>query len=1127
MKKLFLVFLGRYYPVITYLFLSCFTILWFKDKAFISAGDFSWPVRFDIFFNLTKHVWDWSAAPGANASRQVSSLFPYASYGYVLFKIGIGSAIFERLIFFISFFFSGYGFYLFALRYVRTKLGAFFAGLLYMTSVYASVIIWNPAYGLSFPFFCYTPLSLAFLVDFCRDKKIISKKLFLTLLVTFFSFLGASYSNPAYFALYLVLAFFFVFTNIPSRSLAFKKFFTFITIYILLNMYWIIPFASSIEGQYRNSTNQYARISSDRNVQLSDSASLKDAFREMGFWTFNAGDAGDYYYSFRAIFNNTFFSLLSYICVGLALFGLTKGEKKIRSFYLLFFIGLAASSGLLFQNPFNLPFKFIYSLPLIDRMFRTVFSKTGIFISLSFPIILLGTVEKYTHPNAKKYAFLLITILILIRSAPFISGDVVKPAGNYLPSYALDIPSDYYQMADYINGNLDKNYLLSLPLPMSYNYVYKWKTGGYIGGDFLRTMINKSVYYVNNNNPEVLEFAYTFNPSLLNRLGVEHILLHKDVPLYFADRFMTADFNKMYRSIVLSNDYELLKETENLALYKIKNPNTSQLISTADDPVYLTSANITGNIFSNLTPNQILVKNDQVIPEKKIIFPQFINHVYSSLEDWNDGWAWPDARVSPESWLYAFAKAKENISLAFTFDSQDRINEYIWLDTKRVVELNKYSLRTKTIADINKYLESNSEKILRIFSKLPQADSNGNDISYLPLFNKVLRYTKRSLDLSSNQSEDTRSILSDFYNNLLGASKSYCQGKCWYFNGAFDGDAFVTGVDPSITSVFSVTDGKLQKEEFLRANSFNITSGKDYILVKKENTLNLLILPSPTRPYFDGRTAYVYNFFSNMDRHRDNSAREVTFNYRNPVVIEKYVDKVNPKNLYTLVINYSKVTARIDLLILEQGGDLEYAYVNGKIGDLGKLENADNLKDVVAQENITEKKFKQVGQGGYTYTKDFVISPNATALRIVLLVYAEPGRTESVQIDSLSLKSVEKASPLVSNFKFSSSSEAFENIVYQKINDYSFSFNLKGDGEYLVLNAAYDEGWVLTKDGKTLPHLTVDGYKNGWLLPIDDKPVNYHLEYEPDRYTFVGIYISLVTLFVSTLFFLRSLWKER
>ena len=161
-----------FFYVVVFLVISLFALTWFHGEQYILAGDLGWPLNFARFFELTRSIWDSSVAPGYPAARQLASFFPFASYGYIAHLMGIGSHIFQRFIYVISFFFSGYGFYLLAREFKLTKLASGLSGLLYMLSPYALIVAWNPAYATTFPFYAFLPLCLAFFYKYLKSERL-------------------------------------------------------------------------------------------------------------------------------------------------------------------------------------------------------------------------------------------------------------------------------------------------------------------------------------------------------------------------------------------------------------------------------------------------------------------------------------------------------------------------------------------------------------------------------------------------------------------------------------------------------------------------------------------------------------------------------------------------------------------------------------------------------------------------------------------------------------------------------------------------------------------------------------------------------------------------------------------
>ncbi len=186
---------------VIYFFLAIFVFRWYKPNSLILGGDFSWSLFFSNFYKYTQNIWDASVNTGYPATRQLASFYPYATWGYFIELIVHSSIIVQRIIFYIAFVSSGLGMYLFTKKLCLRKDGSFIAGVIYMFSPFASIVAWFPSYGMSFPFYCFLPLSLYFLIKILCDRKISSVILSFMGIILFYQ--GASNSNPTYIIVFI------------------------------------------------------------------------------------------------------------------------------------------------------------------------------------------------------------------------------------------------------------------------------------------------------------------------------------------------------------------------------------------------------------------------------------------------------------------------------------------------------------------------------------------------------------------------------------------------------------------------------------------------------------------------------------------------------------------------------------------------------------------------------------------------------------------------------------------------------------------------------------------------------------------------------------------------------------
>jgi hypothetical protein len=490
-----------------YFALAISVCTWFKSESFVLAGDFSWPVYFSNFFHYASYIWDSSVNFGYCASRQLSSFHPYATYGYLLESlIGPGPYV-QVLAFYLSYAASGIGMFFLMRKIGIETAGAFIAGVLYMFSPYALAVAWVPAYGIIFPFYCFLPLNLYFFLQFLnherKDKKICY------LVVSCFSYIGVTFSNPAYLIVYMLictcLGFFQLYNNESSIEKAVNIILYFL-FFLLVNSFWIIPLLYDLHGQFSAASNQVASgLISDLGTLKINSVSIISALRMTGIWVIGAEQWGDYYYDWHAdassnayIFLTMSIPLLAFIRL---LFITKHKDKYLFPMLLLLIVGIVLNSGYIAGGVLKIAADIFYYSTFVQRAFRSVFTKFGVILVI--PLIYMSSstldifLKRFSVKRQITFSSIIIFIFLFITAKPFFDGRIIKSEGNQLPSYSVKIPEEYYTFKSFSNKKqIDARYL-ALPIPNSYNQFLQWNESGYGGADFLRNFVDKPLVFAN------------------------------------------------------------------------------------------------------------------------------------------------------------------------------------------------------------------------------------------------------------------------------------------------------------------------------------------------------------------------------------------------------------------------------------------------------------------------------------------------------------------------------------------------------------------------------------------------------------------------------------------------------
>lgn len=554
---------------------------WFGHHRFILSGDLGWPQFFSKFFYWSSYVWDGSVNYGYAATRQVSSFHPYALYGWVIQKLLPSGAGVQPLFYYVSFAFSGYGMYLLAGELGLAPLGAVLAGFFYMFSPYAAVVVWVPAYGITFPFYCFLPLVLFFFLKYMRTQEVGKKALYV--LATSLSYFGTSFSNPAFFLAFVLFIGAFAVYLLFDEKRAFPEVTSGVISYggllVALNAFWIFPLLCNIAGEFSGATNQTAGLISDLETVKLCSVRVADALSMTGLWVLRAGQWGDYYYDWHNLLTRPSFIIGGFVVPFLAVLRCAMIKKYPSRMVLLmiaiFLVGILLNSGYIAGGLLKPAADLIYSASFLQRAYRSVYLKVAVFLVIPLVILAADALEIVSRRLWKGGKMLLCALvmglLLATNAKPFIDGTIIKSEGRHLPAARISIPDEYYDLEAYDSARkLDARYL-SLPIPVSYNQMLKWRQGGYSGGDFLRNFLGRPLVFQHDGKKMTSWLVDCINDphdgcrQLLGLLNIKYVFQHKDISPIGQDYYLVKrPFEPAGLRTVMANRYFALYDNQDM-----------------------------------------------------------------------------------------------------------------------------------------------------------------------------------------------------------------------------------------------------------------------------------------------------------------------------------------------------------------------------------------------------------------------------------------------------------------------------------------------------------------------------------------------------------------------------------
>lgn len=449
--------------------------------------------------------------------------------------------------------------------------------------------------------FAFLPWLIFAVMNYFRNS---NKKTLLTLAAVNLLATPQSYV-PTIFVVYFIVLLIILLCEIISgpRISQFKKALKVLTITLLINSFWLLPFAyftlTNSSVVFDSKINQLATEEVFlRNKQYGD---ITDVLLLKGFWFENTDflisqDKYDYVLAgWREHLNNPLILITGFLIVLIFLWGLISSfisKSKYKWLLLLLFIFPVT----ILAN--NTPvFKFIdeliYKLPLVAQSFRFPYTKMSLLAGFIFSILfafgvsdILGRLLKFQKSKLLYGSFIAAAFAALvIFTFPVFQGKL------FYPQTKVNIPQEYFQTFEFLNKEENKGRIANLPQNNFWGWsFYDW---GYSGSGFIWYGIESPVldraFDVWSREDEnyywELSYAlYTKNNSLvesvLNKYQIRWVMIDESVVNVYSN-------NVNYLNVIdsLSHGNGSLKLVKTIGKIKLYQVNPGKKI---DNFVYLT-----------------------------------------------------------------------------------------------------------------------------------------------------------------------------------------------------------------------------------------------------------------------------------------------------------------------------------------------------------------------------------------------------------------------------------------------------------------------------------------------------------------------------------------------------------
>lgn len=474
-------------------------LFWFRNGTLIMGGDFVISLNpQNIFF---QELLPWFSQLNAGfPSFFTTYTFPFNLFWALLNLVGLSLVTIEKFWFVSIFVLPGLTmYYLLSVLFPdkKTLIPRAVASIFYMFNPFLLAI--NPTIFTSYLAIGITPLLLGLLIKGIGEKEKQNRYIFLFGLSSLLIIPVAA--NPPMFAVvWLVLAgyllFYFLFLSKRRMETIFFSVKA-VGIFILLNVWWLLIFISTLRGVELTTT----KIESWMNWTTVN-ASFLNIFRLLGSWSWTSDAFGSPYVSYVNLYSHPLFISATFIIPILAFWVLLfkRRQRSLLFFFLLILSAIFLAKGS--HAPLELINKWLFINVPFFWLFRGPWEKFVFVVAMGYGVLsclAISEILNYLRKQKNKIGFiasgifiLFILVAIFIASYPMFSGDIIRgnpTIGNY-PGQRVLIPSYWFEASTWIDKQrIDSRILLSPMNPGLYVH-YEW---GYQGVDSTVRLLSSSL----------------------------------------------------------------------------------------------------------------------------------------------------------------------------------------------------------------------------------------------------------------------------------------------------------------------------------------------------------------------------------------------------------------------------------------------------------------------------------------------------------------------------------------------------------------------------------------------------------------------------------------------------------
>lgn len=624
-------FFKKNYGLITIsLILILITLNSLKPDSYLLGWD-----NYSSYFNLKTNFWrtffaTWREYRGLGVPSDSESTDLFRLLFYLLTSPFIKQTLLDQLYILLAFCLGVIAMFFLSLKIihlVNPKTKNFTAQLFATIASFFYIFNLNTLSTFYFPMIMFvnryfaTPLLFLTFLSLLNKEKLKIKDYLLLVTVLLFT-TGAYMVATVFVTTALSLAIFFIFNKPLKRGLLIFLF------YILINSYWLLPFAS-----YTINKSQIIRLAPTfieaNETQLNKPGSFYGFFKQLSLYpnffetryTQITDRTSQPFHPLADQFEKPFFnSLLKFFPI-LYLFGATLLILKFKKLKKLLWLPLGLLTFIFLTLKEFSPLGFIYAwinqnMPLFGVLFR--FGDTKFHYYLAFFGSFLAAYTLYMlFVKLKNYwskiIFLFLILLIIILNLGIFNSYF---KGNFLGFYLYnDLPKTYQRIAKIINTDPEPSRVLHLPIDnKAYWKSYRW---GMVGSSFLhylldKPLLDKTFEPGSQENAElittmlaILRNSQSVNTNLSNRVkslwqlltdnNIKYVILDQSVSSEISSRnmLMWGRYNYPEAKLILEAlrsqkkakiKYQgLTKQNDQIILYELANPQPRIRFITTDD----------------------------------------------------------------------------------------------------------------------------------------------------------------------------------------------------------------------------------------------------------------------------------------------------------------------------------------------------------------------------------------------------------------------------------------------------------------------------------------------------------------------------------------------------------------